>query len=92
MHMFLYMYMHKKAMDPSFKSISLQQTFNIDARTVTENSLDILHISEVHVFGNKEKPIPISTQTERINEKHLKTTYTYETAKHYYHFRATSFE
>ena len=70
-----------EAMDPSFKSISLQQTFNIDARTVTENSLDILHISEVHMFGNKEKPIPISTQTERINEKHLKTTYTYETAK-----------
>lgn len=70
-----------EAMDPSFKSISLEQTFNIDARTVTENSLDILHISEVHMFGNKEKPLPISTHTERINEKHLKTTYTYETAK-----------
>ena len=50
-----------EAMDPSFTFISLEQTFNIDARIVSENSLHILHISEVHIFGNKEKPLPIST-------------------------------
>jgi len=74
-------WLEPEAMDPSFKCIYLEQTFNIDARTVTENSLDILHISEVHTFGNKENPLPISSHSERISEKHLKTTYTYETSK-----------
>ena len=29
------------------------------------------------MFGNKEKPLPTSAHTERINEKHLKTTHTH---------------
>lgn len=70
-----------EANDPSFKFISLEKHFDIDARTVTENSLDILHISEVHTFGNKQKPLPISTHTQRINQQHVKVIYTYETAK-----------
>ena len=33
------------------------------------------------MFGNKENPLPISQKTQRINEKHVKVSYTYETAK-----------
>lgn len=74
-------WLEPEATNPNFKFITLVQDFNIDARTVTENSLDILHISEVHMFGNKENPLPISSKTHRINEKHVKVSYTYETAK-----------
>ena len=45
--------------EPGYRYVLLEKDFNIDARTVTENSLDILHISEVHTFGNKKRPLPI---------------------------------
>ena len=60
----------QEAIDPSFKWISFVQFFDIDTQTVTENSLDILHTSEVHKFGNKEIPLLISTHTKSINEEH----------------------
>lgn len=70
-----------EAYDPNFRYVMLEKDFNIDARTVSENSLDILHISEVHTFGNKKRPLPISDKIERINDGHVKATYKYETSK-----------
>ena len=71
----------REAYNPKFKYVLLEKEFNIDARTVTENSLDILHISEVHTFGNKKRPLPLSVKTENIAEGHVKVTYDYETSK-----------
>ena len=67
-----------EAYNSSYKAVTLKKLFNMDARTVTENSLDILHISEVHSFGNKDKPRPLSDKIEKIAEGHYKATYEYE--------------
>jgi len=67
-----------EAYDQRFKSVDISKDFNIDARTVSENSLDILHISELHSFGNMMKPLPSSDKVERIGDGHIKVTYTYE--------------
>ena len=50
-------WMEPEAKDKNFRSVTLSKLFKQDARTVTENSLDILHISEVHSFGNKRRPV-----------------------------------
>ena len=71
-------WLEPEAGNESFRSISISKDFKMDARTVTENSLDILHISEVHTFGNKKRPLPISRKLEKIAEGHHKYTYEYE--------------
>jgi nitrite reductase/ring-hydroxylating ferredoxin subunit/regulator of replication initiation timing len=59
------MWVEPEAQYTNHRYVTLQQTFEADARTVTENSLDILHISEVHRFGNRNRPLPTS---EKIDE------------------------
>ena len=71
-------WLEPEAGNESFRSISLSKVFKMDARTVTENSLDILHISEVHTFGNKKRPLPLSQKLEKIAEGHHKYIYEYE--------------
>ena len=70
-----------EAYDSSFRSVFLEKDFAMDARTVTENSLDILHISEVHSFGNPKRPLPTSCVTERVNDGHVRVTYEYESGE-----------
>lgn len=70
-----------EASDSNFRCQYLQKSFQTDARTVCENSLDILHISEVHSFGNKEKPLPIRDHIEEISPNHFRATYTYKAGK-----------
>lgn len=70
-----------EANDDSYRYITISKRFNMDARTVTENSLDILHISEVHSFGNKKRPLPVSEKSEKISDGHYKYTYEYESGK-----------
>lgn len=72
------LWVEPEAYDDTFRCVYLEKTFEMDARTVTENSLDILHISEVHSFGNKESPLPISEKIEKITDDHYKITYDYE--------------
>lgn len=67
-----------EAFDPSFRCVYLSKNFEVDARTVTENSLDILHISEVHSFGNRARPLPYTENIEKIDENHYKISYEYE--------------
>ena len=67
--------------DSSFRSVYLSKVFESDVRTVTENSLDILHISEVHTFGNKKNPLPISDKIEKIDDNHYKIIYEYKSGK-----------
>lgn len=72
------LWVEPEAFDPSFRCVYIDKKFNADARTVTENSLDILHISEVHSFGNKERPLPHSERIEKISDEHYKIVYEYE--------------
>ena len=67
-----------EADDERFKCVYLNKMFNVDARTVTENSLDILHISELHSFGNKKRPLPISETLDKLAHGHHRYTYQYE--------------
>lgn len=67
-----------EAFDTSFRCVYIDKKFKNDARTVTENSLDILHISEVHSFGNKKRPLPYSERVEKISDEHYKIIYEYE--------------
>ena len=67
-----------EADDERFKCVYLSKMFNIDARTVTENSLDILHISEVHSFGNKKRPLPVSETLDKVADGHHRYIYQYE--------------
>jgi len=69
-----------EAFDEQMKCVFLTKTFATDGMSLTENSLDILHISEVHTFGNKKKPLPVQEKYERIDEGHMKVTYEYETS------------
>ena len=70
-----------EATNNNFKGVLLSKEFNSDARTVTENSLDILHISELHSFGNRAKPLPISDTLDKIADGHHKYTYQYESGE-----------
>ena len=67
--------------DDSYCCVYLNKKFKMDARTVTENSLDILHISEVHSFGNKKRPLPYDEKIEHIDDGHYKIIYNYETGE-----------
>ena len=67
-----------EATDDNYRCVQLRKRFNQDARTVTENSLDILHISEVHTFGNKKRPLPITEKLDKLAEGHYRYTYQYE--------------
>jgi phenylpropionate dioxygenase-like ring-hydroxylating dioxygenase large terminal subunit len=69
-----------EAFDEQMKCVFLSKTFATDGMSLTENSLDILHISEVHSFGNKKRPLPFLEKYERIDEGHVKVTYEYETS------------
>lgn len=71
-------WIENEAHNPNLRCVYLKKEINMDARTVTENSLDILHISEVHSFGNKKNPLPLSEKFQRIDEGHNKIIYEYE--------------
>ena len=70
-----------EAHNSSFRCVHLSKDFDIDARTVTENSLDVLHISEVHDFGNKKRPLPFSDKIEEVSQGHVRVSYEYESGE-----------
>lgn len=72
------LWIEPEAYDSSYRCVYLNKKFNCDARTVTENSLDILHISEIHSFGNPNNPLPITDKIVKIDEGHFKIIYEYE--------------
>jgi len=49
----------------------------LSSEMVTENILDMMHISYVHSFGNTINPIPYGIEHSKINSLHGKTTYYY---------------
>jgi|LauGreDrversion4_1035100.scaffolds.fasta_scaffold87256_1 phenylpropionate dioxygenase-like ring-hydroxylating dioxygenase large terminal subunit len=53
-------FMEPEASDPKYHCLYLQSDIKAPARLVCENLLDVVHISYVHSFGNKENPLPLN--------------------------------
>lgn len=70
-------WLEPEARDENYRCVYLSKEFKMDARTVTENSLDILHISEVHSFGNPLSPLPLKSEAYKVDEGHFKIDYEY---------------
>jgi nitrite reductase/ring-hydroxylating ferredoxin subunit len=66
----------------NYRYVLLEKDFNMDAKTVTENSLNILHILEVHTFYNKKRPLPVSDKIEILGEGHVRAKYKYKSSKY----------
>jgi len=53
-------YIEPESSDPSYHCLYLKSDIKTPARLVCENLLDVIHISFVHTFGNKENPLPLN--------------------------------
>jgi phenylpropionate dioxygenase-like ring-hydroxylating dioxygenase large terminal subunit len=66
--------------DPTFTKISGKAHIYKNCEVVTENVLDMLHISFIHSFGNANAPLPFSINYENIGTLGGKTTFLYKAA------------
>jgi len=66
--------------DPDFRSVSGWSILSNNYLTVTENLLDMLHISFVHSFGSKSN-VPDNIQFEKISKIHGKTSFFYNPSR-----------
>ena len=66
-----------EATDKTFSRISGKRKINRHHSLVTENVLDMMHISFVHSFGNQMSPIPFEIKYENIDALSGKTTFHY---------------
>lgn len=62
--------------NPTFRAVSGWVVVSNNYLTVTENLLDMLHISFVHSFGNKFS-VPDNIEFERLSEFHGRTSFVY---------------
>jgi phenylpropionate dioxygenase-like ring-hydroxylating dioxygenase large terminal subunit len=65
-----------------FGMIKGSQTIKKNFKIVTENVLDMLHISYIHSFGNLEHPLPLNIKYEKLNEFSGKSIFTYRPFKY----------
>ena len=65
---------------PSFRFVAGHRILNNNYLTVTENLLDMLHISFVHSFGS-ENEIPYNIKFEKLSDIHGKTTFQYRPSR-----------
>lgn len=77
-----YLYNHTahiptEANDVDFSRISGVRHLKRPHNLVTENVLDMMHISYVHSFGNSLAPVPFKIEYEEINELSGRTTFHY---------------
>jgi phenylpropionate dioxygenase-like ring-hydroxylating dioxygenase large terminal subunit len=63
--------------DKSFTSISGYRDIDARQQAVTENILDMTHISVVHSFGNPSEPLPRSVKFEKLSEWSGRSTFNY---------------
>jgi len=64
--------------EPEFHSISGQRVINTQCQQVVENLLDMLHISYVHSFGNRNTPLPYHIKYEDLSSLSGKTVFLYK--------------
>tara|TARA_Y100001970_G_scaffold291461_1_gene428672 strand:+ start:4520 stop:5608 length:1089 start_codon:yes stop_codon:yes gene_type:complete len=70
-------YIPPEANDNSFVRIYGKQHIKRKNTLVTENVLDMMHISYVHSFGNQISPVPFKIHYEDLSEYSGKTTFYY---------------
>ena len=63
--------------DPDFRAVHGYRDLDIRQAVVTENILDMLHISFVHRFGNPNAPLPRSIRFERLDDQSGRSTFQY---------------
>lgn len=63
--------------DPSFVHFSGSTVIQKHADVVTENVLDMIHISYVHFFGNRNSPLPYHIKYKQLSPSSGKTTFYY---------------
>jgi len=77
-------FFEEETINSTFTPVYLNMDFNCFSRTLSENSLDVMHIGFVHTFGNKEKPEPyLENPPKLVNDfpYHYKTSYLYESGR-----------
>lgn len=72
-----YPYYPPEHYDDSFIGTSGSRIIDQDYRVVTENVLDMLHISYVHSFGNINQPLPFNIRYDQISDVCGRTTFQY---------------
>ena len=70
-------YIPPEAVDKSFVRISGSVHIKRPHNLVTENVLDMMHISYIHSFGNPISPVPFKIDYKNIDELSGKTTFHY---------------
>jgi len=70
-------YIPPEAVDKSFVRISGSVHIKRPHNLVTENVLDMMHISYIHSFGNPISPVPFKIDYKNIDEFSGKTTFYY---------------
>lgn len=61
-----------------FVHTSGHRVIHQDYRMVTENVLDMLHISYIHSFGNRNFPLPCNVQFKELSEMSGRSTFQYK--------------
>ena len=70
-------YISPEALDSKYVRISGMKKIKMPNQLITENILDMLHISYVHSFGNSLSPIPFEIEYEELDELSGKTIFHY---------------
>lgn len=67
----------REATDDSFRRVSGRRHIRRPHHLVTENVLDMMHVSFVHSFGNRLSPVPFKIKYNDLDEYSGKTTFHY---------------
>lgn len=72
-----YLYIPPEATDSAFVRISGKMIIKRQHSLITENVIDMMHISYVHSFGNQLSPVPYEIKYDSLNDFGGKTTFHY---------------
>lgn len=75
-------YVPPEALDDAFVRVSGVRHLKRPNNVVTENVLDMMHISYVHSFGNSLAPVPFKIDYEDMDELSGRTTFHYTAGAH----------
>ena len=74
-------YIPPEASDPDFVRVTGTRHIHRPNNLITENVLDMMHISYVHSFGNSLSPVPFKIDYENMDEMSGKTTFYYTSGR-----------
>jgi phenylpropionate dioxygenase-like ring-hydroxylating dioxygenase large terminal subunit len=77
-------YIEPESKNTDFHCLYLKSEIKAPSRIVSENLLDVIHISYVHTFGNKENPLPLNDPIAYMKKdlpNHYAIQYFYKSGK-----------